>query len=363
MKQVEEKTILLPQKQREKKLKNITEAVSIEKLLNDLEKEPPEKMFWKGIRQDSFGFIFGAGKTGKTIFTENLALSVASGQPQFMGFPIALENRKTLFISLEEFWRQRTDRNRKQIISLEKGLTAEQILEWKKNYIVGDKNFPCYLTTEQEWIYLFELVKNHSPGLVIIDSMTRLYSGAIESSEVAKEVMLKLRDFQNEMGITLIVIHHTPKQIGKPLSIDSLAGSRILAQDADFAIGINKSLEGKRYIKDVFYRYAADDSDFVTEFSIDENLWCKETGKGNEFDILKGGDGRIDNSSREAILDKMREIKERNGELLIKISAMCDEIVEVENIMSKKTFYSTLKKLLKEEAIINAEKGFIKLKV
>ncbi len=362
MKKVEEIAIVLPQKQLEKKLNNITEGVSIEKLLNDLENEPPEKMFWKGIRQNSFGFIFGAGKTGKTIFTENLALSVASGQPQFLGFPIALENRKTLFISLEEFWRHRTDRNRKQIIYLEKNLSAEKILEWKENYIVGDKNFPCYLTTEEEWTYLYELVRIHSPGLVIIDSMTRLYSGAIESSEVAKEVMLKLREFQNAMGITLIVIHHTPKQIGKPLTIDSLAGSRILAQDADFAIGINKSLEGKRYIKDVFYRYAADDSDFVVVFDIDENLWCNEIGKGNEFDILKGGDGRTDNASREAILDKMREMLGRDGGEFIKTSVMYDEIVEVEDIMSKRTFYSTIKKLLKEELIINCEKGHIKLK-
>ena len=66
MKKVEEIAIVLPQKQLEKKLNNITEGVSIEKLLNDLENEPPEKMFWKGIRQNSFGFIFGAGKTGKT---------------------------------------------------------------------------------------------------------------------------------------------------------------------------------------------------------------------------------------------------------------------------------------------------------
>ncbi len=84
-------------------------------------------------------------------------------------------------------------------------------------------------------------------------SLSRLYSGGIEDSGLAKQVSLRLRELTNKLKITLIVIHHTPKQTGKPITIDSLAGSRILAQEADFLIGVGKTPDGRRYYKEVCF--------------------------------------------------------------------------------------------------------------
>ena len=133
--------------------------------------------------------------------------------------------------------------------------------EWLNNYSSIDENVPRQIASEEEWLLLESIIKNNGANFVIIDSLSRLYEGGIEDSGLAKKVALRLRELCNRLKITLIVIHHTPKQIGRPITIDSLAGSRMLAQEADFMIGVGKSPEGKRYVKDVAFRYKQEDSD------------------------------------------------------------------------------------------------------
>ena len=48
-------------------------------LLSICESEPEPIYYWRGIEDISFGYVFGPSKAGKTIFCENLAMSLASG--------------------------------------------------------------------------------------------------------------------------------------------------------------------------------------------------------------------------------------------------------------------------------------------
>ncbi|MCK5345579.1 MAG: hypothetical protein KAR20_19350 [Candidatus Heimdallarchaeota archaeon] len=63
--------------------------IPIQELVRIHEKEPEIPFLWNGIKQGSFGFIYGPAKSGKTIFCENLGLSIAANAKEFFGQSIS----------------------------------------------------------------------------------------------------------------------------------------------------------------------------------------------------------------------------------------------------------------------------------
>ena len=104
-------------------------------------------VLWNGVKENSFGLVFGPPKSGKTIFCENLAISLALGRNQFMGFPIDKEPQKVMFIGLEEFWRNRFERNAKQFSTL----SDDEKELFKSNFLFPDTEFPKTITTKENW--------------------------------------------------------------------------------------------------------------------------------------------------------------------------------------------------------------------
>src|SRR5690606_33415593 len=96
-------------------------AISFLKMLEEKKKRPTRKFLWAGIKDKSFGIIFGPSKSGKTIFCENLAIKLAIGSANFFSFKLPGKPIKVLFVGLEEFWENRLDRNLKQYLALSEG--------------------------------------------------------------------------------------------------------------------------------------------------------------------------------------------------------------------------------------------------
>lgn len=260
---------------------------------------PPKKMLWSGIKEKTFGLVFGPSKSGKTIFCENLAISIATGKKSFFNYPLDGIPKKVLFIGLEETWDNRAERNLKQFDTL----SDEETVLMDENFIVQNLEFSKTIIKEEDWNNLRELIKEVSPDVVFIDSITRMSPGKIENSDVAEKIMLDLRNISQEFGITLFAIHHTPKLHGNPITMDSIKGSAVFAQESDFAIGINRTDYKNRYMKNVFFRYERDDDDKVIGFNISENSWLDIEGEIDEDTILKKTDRRIAYDKRDVICD------------------------------------------------------------
>ncbi|MES2398101.1 MAG: AAA family ATPase [Bacteroidota bacterium] len=326
----------------------------LDEMFRTIHKEPPSKMIYSGIKQNSVGFVFGPSKTGKSIFCENLGMLIAAGANEYLGEHIGIKDGKVLFVSLEEFYRGRTERNLKQA----KKLRQSYGKDWTSNFHTAPKNFPRYLATNEEWQLLHKLIDNCKPDVVFIDSLSRLYNGSIEESHLAKEVMKRLRELANSTRTTIIVIHHTPKIHNQPLSIDSLAGSRILAQDADFLIGINKTYDNRRYVKEVAFRYHQENNETVKLFSIDDDLWLSYTGDDEEMTLLAGYDGRRTDVMRKAIFDFIINKSEiyANG---IPFQEIKTRFVNTKQLTSV-ALNDNLNKLISEEKIIRISKGIYK---
>jgi KaiC/GvpD/RAD55 family RecA-like ATPase len=329
-----------------------TYTSNLRDMINRVDSEPKAKMIYSGIKENSVGFIFGPPKCGKTLSCENLAMSIAAGENSYLDIPIQIENRKTLFISMEEFYKGRTERNKLQVSKL----IEKHGDQWLDNYIVVNENIPRYLVTGEEWNIIKNIIVKENPGIVFFDSLSRMHSGSIEESKVAKELMKNLRELTNELKVTVVVIHHTYKLTNEPLTISTLAGSRIISQDADFMIGLNRTTDGKRYIKEVAFRYAPENATTVRTFEIGDDCWLKLTGEVEEFKLLSVYDGRVDDGNRERLFEF---IAERNGEP-VSFSEI-EKMFIATKIMSKPTAYAQLNHLEREGRIVKPEKGIYKM--
>ncbi|HUC81522.1 MAG TPA: BT4734/BF3469 family protein [Flavisolibacter sp.] len=343
------------QQQQTSKLLSTKGAVPLRDLILRASKEPPVPFVWSGIKKGSFGFIFGPSKSGKTTLCENLAMSLAAGLTKCFGMDIIADSYKVLFLSFEEYWQQRTDRNTIQASILYENLGTD---EWLDNYISIDEQVPRLINSEDEWLFIERLITDSKANVVFVDSLSRLYTGGIEDSGLAKQVSLRLRELTNKLKITLIVIHHTPKQTGKPITIDSLAGSRILAQEADFLIAVGKTPDGRRYYKEVAFRYKPENSDMVKLFEIDSHLWLLPTAEMPETEVLKEKDGRTDDTNSEMILEFIVD-KTNSPQGETYTSELMNEFVD-SKIISKQTLYNCLSKLENQDKVSKKGKGIYK---
>jgi archaellum biogenesis ATPase FlaH len=333
---------------------NGPKAISIYELFDLLKDYPKIEMLWRGIPAGSFGFIFGPAKSGKTILCENLGMMLAAQQDELLESGLSSGQHNVLFISLEEFWQSRTGRNLKQIEALHDRLKLSRIDKYK----VVDYEFPRNIVTDDDWLTLEKVIKESESDIIFIDSFTRLYAGEIETSRLAKAVAGRLRDMAYKLKITLIAIHHSTKLYKQPITMDALAGSRVLAQEADFMIGVSKGAFGQRYVKDVAYRYSPEEDDVIV-FEINDDLLVESVEICSETSLFKKSDGRTDETNTNLVLDFFQEQKAAGsdtvptGEL---ISKFVDSVV-----MSRPTLFSQLKKLEKRKKIEKMQKGVYKL--
>lgn len=254
---------------------------------------PPIKFLWNGIKEKSFGLVFGPSKSGKTMFCENLAISIAVGKPSFFDYQLDGIPKRVLFVGLEESDENRGVRNVQQfniLSDLEKELM-------ESNYFYQD-DFPRVIHSEKEWEMLEQIIRNSEAEVVFIDSITRLAQGKIEESAVAEKIMLKLRTLAQDLDVTLFAIHHTPKLYNSAITMDSIKGSAVFAQESDFAIGISRTDKKERYMKNVFFRYAKDDDEFVKEFVISDDAWLEVEEEVEEEEILNRKDRRRANEKK-----------------------------------------------------------------
>jgi len=327
-------------------------AIPLGEALESLQNEPPQKMIIPGVKQGSMGFIFGPPKSGKTTYCEYLLLSIAAGRNTFNGYPLHCDNRKCLMVSYEEDISSRAVRNTKQLNAFGE---EEQALI-KENYIVSSREMPKFVIGEEDWEALESEILYHKPGVVVADSLSKLTMDSNSDEEIAKGIAKRLRELVSKYDCTLIVINHTNKGGNeRAYGIFSMSGSRIYMQEADFIIGINRSIDNTRYVKLVASRHANDDYDTVDTFKLDDNLCIEMTGQRNEASILASYDGRHDTTNVDTLYAEIQKIVEASGSNEFK-TADIKHLYE-DKTMAKATFFPALAELCESGRIKKLSNG------
>nr|WP_298995578.1 AAA family ATPase [uncultured Polaribacter sp.] len=317
-------------------------------------KEQPEPIFnWGGIEDVSFGYIFGPSKVGKTIFSENLAMNLAIGKKSFFNEDMIGTPKKVFMAAMEEDYRNRTRR----MISQIRKFDNNELNLLDKYYVLAGKDFPRFLHTNDDWLNFEKQILQINPQIVIIDSFTRILNCDITNREECKKVSGRLRNFAYDNDLCLIIIHHATKMSGKHMTMDNMAGSSVLSQEADFSIGMNRNeLTNTRYLKEVFYRYKPSDN-LVTRYEIDDFNWIQPGEKANESSLV------IENLEEySSNYDKIVRFLEKTGlekldedesikSFKIKTAELKKEFVHT-NKIKERTLEYTLKKITKDKLLV-----------
>lgn len=327
----------------------------------ELYKDLPAQVFvYPGVSIQSFGFVFGPPKSGKTTYVESLFLSIAAGRTSFLCNELPFTNKKCLFISLEEAAKQqRIGRNAKQLEAFNE--KEKELI--KENYIVSKNNMPSFIYNDEQWRTVRKAISDSDAEIVAIDSLNRLTGNSNGEEEVAKRVTKKLQEFVKDLKITLFVINHTTKSSCKEIQThSSMRGSGLYSSEADFLIAVNRTASNSRYAKLVFSRHDNDDDEMVTEFDFSKNRVVQFKELVSETSLLMDQDRRIDETNERIIYEKMQSIVEAKNVNEVETNELANLVEGDEAKMSRKTFFNGIDKLLERSKIEKLKKGLYAVK-
>jgi RecA-family ATPase len=235
------------------KVNKALEIKSANEWIEESMKTPiPKKLF------DSFWFegelciLYSDSNLGKSILAVQIGDSISTGKP-IPGFELTVQPQKVLYLDCELSAKQFEKRYSNEY--------KEHYL-WHPNFlraeIKQDVDIDGKKTTLEE-----EIITSVKQGIidfgfdvVIIDNITFLNSDNEKGSK-ALELMKKLKSIKTELGISMLVLAHTPKRNQyAPLTKNDLSGSRQIMNFVDSAVAIGESAteNGLRYIKQIKQR-------------------------------------------------------------------------------------------------------------
>lgn len=209
-----------------------------------------QKMFDVFLHSGELAILFGDTGIGKSILAVAIADAISRGEGL-----LKLENQhEACGVIYYDF--ELSDKQFQKRYSDENGT----IHSFSNNLFTDNVDFTDLVVdrTHHFEAALLEKIKmdivDTNAKFIVIDNITFLSAQTSSDVQVAMELMKLLKKLKTDMGITILVLAHTPKrQASQSLTINDLAGSKQLSNFADsvFAIGVSVADTGHRYIKQV----------------------------------------------------------------------------------------------------------------
>jgi RecA-family ATPase len=176
----------------------IKNPITLREILNDTT-APPEPIIDDGLLLDgTILLIVGPPKSKKTFFTQNLALSLAAGS-EFAGFSVP-KPRKVLYNIAEGGYYP----NRERLKTMTKNLNEHSY----DNFMMG--NFGYMPLNEQDrYEAMYGIIQETEAEVVIFDPLIRFHDVDENSASQMSEVFGRIRTYIEELGISVILIHHS----------------------------------------------------------------------------------------------------------------------------------------------------------
>lgn len=232
------------------------------------------------IGENSFNFLAGEEGGGKSLIAMNLALSIATGRKDFLGFPIKkhgkvlyLNNELPFPVFLKRFKTMRTHLESSELSKLENFMTPEFIKPIKES-----------------WDDIGKLIVKNDPCLFILDCFYWMHDKKENDSSEMKDIMRKLTGIRDQYGVAVLVVHHTKKGVRHDLMHnDDMRGSQVFGASADSIFQLRRSaMNGaQRIFKPTKLRNGMDESMKSRLLDLNSyNLWFEDKGIVNEEEHL-----------------------------------------------------------------------------
>lgn len=214
-------------------------------------KNQPDLMMMAGalIRKTEVAFLFADTGVGKSIFGIQIADALSKGENLLSGVLVNEAGpQRVLYFDFEL--------SDKQLEKRYKHEALDERYQFSENLLRADFN-PKFLDFDQRLDKLVaeeieSLVEIHKPTVLFVDNITYLTAESSQDTQVAMDLMKRLRAFKVKYELTIIVLAHTPKRNKiMPITVNDMAGSKHLSNFAQsvFAIGESVNDPDTRYIK------------------------------------------------------------------------------------------------------------------
>jgi len=240
---------------------------------------PQQKFLIKNlISENSLNILMGEEKCGKSLFAMNLALSVAIGTKEWLGFEI-MKQGKVLFLNNEltsaDFYRR-----------FKKMVERLPVAGDVSNFLVP-KEVP---SVDECWKTLNETCEIEKPCLIVLDCLYFAHNKDENDSSEMKALMRQLLSLRDKYGLAILVIHHTKKGSRyQKMHNEQMRGSNVFGGVADLTLQIRRSSkdESKRIYKPLRGRELPDSELKCRLLSLDpESLWFKDEGVTDEAEHI-----------------------------------------------------------------------------
>ena len=162
--------------------------------------------------------LVGSSDTGKSTILRQLALCVALGKSNWMGFKLNLTNKKVIYVSTE-------DDKYSVSIALKRQLKSLDFIQEKQSELLNNISF--VFDTDKLLAQLTQRLKDNPVDLIVIDAFTDVFTKEINSSTEVRRFLSQYHKLALDNECLIIFLHHTGKRTQKQrASKDNVLGSQ-----------------------------------------------------------------------------------------------------------------------------------------
>lgn len=149
------------------------------------------------FQQTGLACLAGSSDIGKSSILRQLAISIVTGKPDFLGFKINAKYRSVIYVSTEDFERETAY------------LLSRQANEYKPNLLKGLR-----FVFDETDLYnnLNKRLFNKAADLVIIDCFADVFSGDLRDTQRIRTYLHPFQKLSQEHNCLFVFIHHTAKR-------------------------------------------------------------------------------------------------------------------------------------------------------
>jgi DNA replication protein DnaC len=193
------------------------------------------------LAQGGFGLITGYPGTGKTQLSIALGAHMALGEKKFLTWDNVAGNKKVLFLSLE----MSAAPLNHFMATIGKGYDNKNTLN--RNFLVAPFGTPINLDTPEGQVFFDQIMNDHMPDILIIDSLQKIGSKELTDEQAVKTLIHYLSTVRAKYSCAMVMIHHNRKKANdgqkKGVELSDVYGSTYITTDVDFVLSL-KVVEG-----------------------------------------------------------------------------------------------------------------------
>jgi len=193
------------------------------------------------LAQGGFGLITGYPGTGKTQLSIALGAHMALGEKKFLTWDNVAGNKKVLFLSLE----MSAAPLNHFMGTIGKAYDNKNTLN--RNFLVAPFGTPINLDTPEGQIFFDQIMNDHMPDILVIDSLQKISSKELTDEQAVKNLIHYLATVRAKYSCAMVMIHHNRKKANdgqkKGVELSDVYGSTYITTDVDFVLSL-KVVEG-----------------------------------------------------------------------------------------------------------------------